>query len=102
MAGAAVAATGPWRVLAQAEDDSTYYSYASANVSVNRPKAIRLRAFGVEPELGGYFSCDLPDTTVRSGGSIVLSIGKAKSCRISASVTSEEGGKVRVLIEGQR
>lgn len=101
-AGVAIGATSPWRVLAKAENESTSFSYASANVDVNRPKGLRIRAFGSAVELGGSFSCQLADSRrVQSGQAIVLSIGIAKSCSVYANATAQNGGKLRVLIEGR-
>jgi hypothetical protein len=100
--GSAVGAIGPWRVLAKAEDDSVYYSSASANVDVTRPKALRIRAFGPSLKVGGLFSCDLPDKRVRSGQAVVLTVSVAESCTVYANASSDSGGKIRVLIEGRK
>jgi hypothetical protein len=101
-ATAALASSTVWRVLARGVDSGTYYSFASARVDVDQPKALRVRATGKSLELGGYFSCELPDRKVASGQAIVLSVGASESCTVSATATAEDGGRVVVLIEGQK
>jgi hypothetical protein len=65
-AGAAGGAAG-WRVLAKAENKSEYISFASASVDVNKPRALRIRAFGQKLKLSGYLSCQFDDRPVASG-----------------------------------
>jgi hypothetical protein len=101
-AGAALAVPNAWRVLARGVGTSAYYSYASASVDVDKPKALRIRATGKSLELTGYFSCQLADRKVASGQAVVLSIAAAKSCSVTASASGDDGGRVVVLIEGQR
>jgi hypothetical protein len=98
--GLTYAATG-WRVLAKGEGNGQYSSYASASVDVTKPKGLRIRATGRQLQLSGFFSCQLPDRNVRSGQAIVLAIAGAKSCSVSASAIANNGGRVRVFIEGR-
>lgn len=100
-AGAAFGATG-WRVLAKGEGSGAYYSSANASVDVVNPKGIRLRAFGKALKLSGSFYCSVDDRRVASGQSVVLGIAAASKCSVSAYASAEDGGRLRVQIEGRR
>jgi len=100
--GVAIAASSGWKILARGAATSEYYSFASATVDVDKPKALRIRATGTNLELTGWFSCQLPSRPVRSGQAITLSIAAAKSCHVSANASDDDGGHVAVLIEGRR
>lgn len=92
----ATAAVG-WRVFAAATDSGEYGTYASANASVQNPKAlgIRVKGTGGPFELSWSISCEGVARRT-AGGVVIASVANAAKCTLFGYSSGDKSGSVRI------
>lgn len=98
--GAAAISVGPsvfWRTFASGTDNNRFFTYASANAGIVRPRVLAVRV-SRRARVEWFLSCEGTINNAPANTPVAVGVGGATRCMLSGNASSPSGGKLTLQL----